>query len=60
MIPPELVDEEGYIDIVGTGGDGQDTFNVSTSSAIVAAAWDCLCVNMVEKRPRLLLVQGTC
>lgn len=37
VIPPELVDEEGYIDIVGTGGDGQDTFNVSTSSAIVAA-----------------------
>ncbi|SCU79756.1 LADA_0B02960g1_1 [Lachancea dasiensis] len=25
------------IDIVGTGGDGQNTFNVSTSSAIVAA-----------------------
>lgn len=36
-IPPETVDTEGYIDIVGTGGDGQNTFNVSTSSAIVAA-----------------------
>ena len=36
-IPPELVDSKGYIDIVGTGGDGQNTFNVSTSSAIVAA-----------------------
>ena len=35
-IPPELVDSKGYIDIVGTGGDGQNTFNVSTSSAIVA------------------------
>ncbi|SCU93122.1 LAMI_0E13300g1_1 [Lachancea mirantina] len=30
-------DNEVTIDIVGTGGDGQNTFNVSTSSAIVAA-----------------------
>lgn len=36
-IAPELVDKEGYIDIVGTGGDGQNTFNVLTSAAIVAA-----------------------
>ncbi|EMG47452.1 TRP4 Anthranilate phosphoribosyltransferase [Candida maltosa Xu316] len=36
-IDTESVDSEGYIDIVGTGGDGQNTFNVSTSSAIVAA-----------------------
>ncbi|CAD1812957.1 anthranilate phosphoribosyltransferase [Candida parapsilosis] len=36
-IEDHLVDEAGYIDIVGTGGDGQNTFNVSTSSAIVAA-----------------------
>ncbi|ODV62250.1 anthranilate phosphoribosyltransferase ASCRUDRAFT_74674 [Ascoidea rubescens DSM 1968] len=26
-----------YLDIVGTGGDGKNTFNVSTSSAIIAA-----------------------
>ncbi|KAI5963827.1 TRP4 [Candida pseudojiufengensis] len=36
-IDSSLIDENGYIDIVGTGGDGQNTFNVSTSSAIVAA-----------------------
>lgn len=29
--------DEVVLDIVGTGGDGQNTFNVSTSSAIVAA-----------------------
>lgn len=36
-VEPELVDAQGYVDIVGTGGDGQNTFNVSTSAAIVAA-----------------------
>ena len=33
----ELGEGEVVVDIVGTGGDGHDTFNVSTSAAIVAA-----------------------
>lgn len=36
-IDPVKVDPAGYIDIVGTGGDGQNTFNVSTTASIVAA-----------------------
>ncbi|OBA20112.1 hypothetical protein METBIDRAFT_45516 [Metschnikowia bicuspidata var. bicuspidata NRRL YB-4993] len=37
IVPTSELSESGYIDIVGTGGDGQNTFNVSTSAAIVAA-----------------------
>lgn len=34
---PDSINEEGFIDIVGTGGDSQNTFNVSTSAAIISA-----------------------
>lgn len=36
-IDSKLVPEGGFVDIVGTGGDGQNTFNVSTASSIIAA-----------------------
>lgn len=43
LIPPQSTDNNDnnshlvVMDIVGTGGDGQNTFNVSTSTAIVAS-----------------------
>lgn len=36
-IDDSQLDPSGYVDIVGTGGDGQNTFNVSTTASIVAS-----------------------
>ena len=36
--PVDVADRRGLVDIVGTGGDGSHTFNISTCSMFVAAA----------------------
>jgi len=38
LVTPVSVDSQHLVDIVGTGGDGMNTFNISTTSALVVAA----------------------
>jgi anthranilate phosphoribosyltransferase len=38
LVTPVSVENQHLVDIVGTGGDGMNTFNISTTSAIVVAA----------------------
>ena len=38
LATPVVLDSENLVDVVGTGGDSSGTFNISTASAIVAAA----------------------
>lgn len=38
LVVPVSLSEENLVDVVGTGGDGANLFNVSTASAFVAAA----------------------
>ena len=40
-VKPSLPPDDGYVDVVGTGGDGSGSLNLSTGSALLAAAAGC-------------------
>ena len=49
-----------FADIVGTGGDGQNTINISTASAIVAASMGAKWQNMAIVACRVNQVLAMC
>jgi len=46
---PNVPKDAFLIDIVGTGGDGWDTFNASTTAAIIAAGAGCYICKVLPK-----------